>query len=116
MRKTILFAIVVVLVVGVGVIFSVKNKGAFEKSRLLCDKAIAFMEEGDFNSAINYLEQSLEFNERYPKAHYALAVSYLRINPPDFSSAISHRDQAQKLGYLVPEWFDNYLRILRAKE
>ena len=116
MRKIIFIAIAIILVVSTGIYLAAKRQTSSRKGKLLCEEAIVLMEEGDFQSAIKYLEQSLAGNNSYAKAHYALAVSYLRIDPPDIRRAMSHRNRAQKLGYLVPEWFDNYARTLKAKD
>ncbi len=116
MKKIILIAIIVILGVSLGIYLTTKKQESSAKSRFLCEQAISFMEQGDFKSAITYLQQSLSADNNYAKAHYALAVSYARIDSPDVRRAISHRNRAQKLGYLVPEWFDNYVRTLTAKD
>ena len=116
MKKIILIVIIVILGVSLGIYLTTKKQESSAKSKLLCEQAISLMEQGDFKSAITYLQQSLSLDSHYAKAHYTLAVSYLRIDPPDIRRAIPHRNRAQKLGYLVPEWFDNYARTLTAKD
>ena len=87
-----------------------------QKSIDLYDSAIVIMEEGDFENAIPILKHSLSMNRANAQAHYALAVSLIRQENPDIKTAIKHKDIAQRLGYIVPVWFDNYVKMLLNKK
>jgi len=74
------------------------------------------MEKNDFGAAQKILAQALQIDPQYPKANYALAVCYLRVNPPDLVKAKVYRDKAAKSGYRVPQWFDDYSKKLENKK
>ncbi len=88
---------------------SIKTKPTAE---VYCELGISYMEKGDFNAAIENLKRSIELKGQYPKAEYAMAVCYTRINPPDTKSAREHLEKAKKLGYQIPEWFEKHLAKL----
>ncbi|MFH1645953.1 MAG: tetratricopeptide repeat protein, partial [Candidatus Omnitrophota bacterium] len=77
-----------------------------------CEIAVAYMEKGDFSSAINNLKRAIELDAKYPKAEYAIAVSYARKTPPDVKKAREHFENSKKLGYRAPEWFERFLSSL----
>jgi len=81
-----------------------------ESKEKLCQQAIATMEKNDFGAAQKLLGQALQIDPQYAKANYALAVCYLRANPPDLKKAVECRDKAKALGYVIPVWFENYFK------
>jgi len=78
-------------------------------SVVIRDQAIGLINKNDFLVAQVLLEQSLNIDPDNAKANYALAICYLREVPPDRKSAVVYRNRAQKLGYIIPAWFDNSL-------
>ena len=82
---------------------------------VLFDRAFALMNKNDFRTARILLDQSLKLDPNNAKANYSLAVCYLRSIPPDLDTAMDYRMRAQKLGYVVPQWFDSYYNFLRSK-
>ena len=78
--------------------------------------AVSYMEKEDFKIAIENLKASIDLDPKYPKAQYAMAVCYTRINPPDVKSARRHFEKAKKLGYQPPDWFEKFLSKLERKE
>jgi hypothetical protein len=63
------------------------------------------------------LGESLSLDHDNAKSNYALAICYLREDPPDSANAMRYRNRAQELGYVVPAWFDNSLNAqLKTKE
>ncbi len=85
-----------------------KTKGSAESSYA---QALAAMQKKSFNEARKYMTQALKVDPDNPKYNYAIAVCYLRKTPPDVANAAAYRVRAQRLGFIIPEWFDNYLKI-----
>jgi hypothetical protein len=69
------------------------------------DDAVALMEKGKFEEAMPVLERNCA---REAKACYAYAVCMVRKNEPDVERALQYRAIAQKMGYTIPQWFDDY--------
>ena len=86
------------------------------RSKQLSESAIVMMEKGDFQTAIPALKHSLSINRGNAQAHYALAVALIRQKDPDINTAIKHRNIAQRLGYVIPAWFDDYVKMLSKKQ
>jgi Flp pilus assembly protein TadD len=78
-------------------------------SVIIRDQAIGLINKNDFQIAKALLWQSLSLDPYNAKANYALAICYLRGNPPDRDNAMRYRNRARELGYAVPAWFDNAL-------
>lgn len=117
-KKTAILAIVLLLSAAISAAVLIKYKKPVNfapEAGVYCDKAIAFMEKNDFKKAISYLQKSLEKDPRYPKSEYALAVCYIRMNPPDLKSAKEHYQRAKKLGYQAQEWFERHLKRLEGE-
>jgi hypothetical protein len=86
-------------------------------SLVLRDQAIGLINKNDFLTAHVLLAQALRIDPYDAKANYALAICYLRQDPPNREGAIFYRNRARELGYVVPAWFDNALNPkLKAKE
>lgn len=81
-----------------------------------CELGVTTMEKGNFKAAIGYLEKSVQLKPDYPKSNYALAVCYARIEPPDTVNARKYLEAAKALGYLVPPWFEDFLKRLEEKK
>lgn len=81
-----------------------------------CELALSYMEKGDFTRGIENLKESIALNSQYPKAEYALAVCYARINPPDIKLAREHFEKSKQLRYHAPEWFEKYLKKLEGQK
>jgi hypothetical protein len=113
-RKVIFF--VGFLVVFTAIIFLYpKNTGDLSKEKL-CEQAIVMMEKRQFDPAIKVLGKVLILDQDYPKANYVMAVAYLRKSLPDTKKAVEYRDKAKKLGYQIPQWFDDYLKKIQAEK
>jgi len=80
-----------------------------------CEYAVTLMELNRFDEAISPLKKAIELNPNYPKAHYVLAVAYVRKKTPDTKSARRSYERAVKLGYRVPEWFVRYVESVERK-
>jgi hypothetical protein len=52
----------------------------------------------------------------HPKAQYAIAVSYARMPEPDLKLAREHFEISKKLGFMYPQWFEDFLKRLEAGE
>ena len=78
--------------------------------------ALTAMNEAKFNLAARQLEVLVARDRANAKAYYTLAVAYIRGTPPVLDKALACRDKAAGLGYTIPDWFDNYYRILTAKK
>ncbi|MFH0732181.1 MAG: tetratricopeptide repeat protein [Candidatus Omnitrophota bacterium] len=122
MKKNILFTIAG-LILFLAVIFFLKYPPQTDKSnqfnpaaKTLCESAVSYMEKGDFTIAIENLKKAIKIDPRYPKPEYALAVCYLRMEPPDLNAAKEHYEKSKGLGYHPPEWFERHLRKLEGKE
>lgn len=74
---------------------------------------VCWMGKEDFEKAIPELDKALKMDEKLPLAHYALAVSYARKNPPDVSKAEACMKSAKSYGYQVPVWFEQYVDRLK---
>lgn len=85
------------------------------KAKSYCEEAILYMEKGNFKKAIENLKVSIEIDPAYPKAQYAMAVCYARIDPPNTALARQHYEKAKELGYQVPEWFERHLKKLEGE-
>lgn len=94
-------------------------KQAVEKnpkfSEAWCDYGIALMDLGKFEEAAEPLKKSVHLKSDYAKAHYALAVAYIRNKEPQAKLARSEYEKAVKLGYKVPDWFVKYLAAVEKK-
>ena len=114
-RKYAYIAIVLIAILSFALYLKARSN-RIQKSKRLCESAIVIMEEGDFQDAIPILNYSLSMNRQNAQAHYALAVSLMRQKEPDIKAAIKHKRIAQRLGYVVPKWFDDYLKMLSSKQ
>lgn len=92
--------------------FSEATKVEPKYAQAYCEMGIAQMEKNDFEGAIPNLLKSIELQPTYPKAHYAVAVSYARQKAPDTVNARKHVDIASQQGYMVVPWFLDYLKRL----
>lgn len=79
------------------------------KAKVDTNKAVAIMEQGQFEEAIEMLKPNLGLFSKDAKAYYATAVSLLRKDDPDIKKAIKYKKKAERLGYQIPDWFDNYV-------
>lgn len=102
-----IFLPVILVVIFLVFSFITKNNLTETKSSL-CQKGIALMEESKFEAALEALNQAIKIDPQYPKANYALAVCYLRMDPPDLVKARQYRQKAFAGGYVIPAWFDDY--------
>jgi Tfp pilus assembly protein PilF len=108
----IILALIIVLVFAL--YLRARNNRIF-RSNQISESAIVMMETGDFQAAISALKHSLSINRGNAQAHYALAVALMRQKQPDIKEALKHRNIAQRLGYVIPTWFDNYVKMLSKK-
>ncbi len=53
--------------------------------------------KGEYEKSLEYLNKALQFNPKYPVAHYNIAVVYKKIR--DIEKADKHFQYAKKLGY-----------------
>jgi len=114
MARKILVVVLLMSAIVITVAMIVVRNQPYDK-KYACDQAIALMEKGDFIKAGIALEKIIHVDNRYARAHYALAVTCLRLNPPQLDKAMEQKIKARQLGYVIPEWFDNYYRILASK-
>lgn len=82
------------------------------KEKVATDQIVSIMEQGRFEEAIELLDANTGFFSKDAKAFYAMAVALLRKEKPEIKKAIKYKNKAEKLGYQIPEWFDNYQRKL----
>ena len=86
-----------------------KSINIFESAEVYCALALCYMEQNNFGIAIEKLNKSVALDPIYPKAEYALAVSYAQMLPPNVEEAKKHCEKAKELGYNIPDWFVGYL-------
>ncbi len=113
-RKYTYIALALIVVLIFSLYLRARNNRIF-RSKQLSESAIVMMETGDFQAAVHALKVSLSLNRNNAQAHYALAVALIRQKEPNIKEALKHRDIAQRLGYVVPTWFDNYVKMLSNK-
>ena len=78
----------------------------------LYENAVLSMDKGDFIKPQALLQKALKIDPNYAKANYALAVCYLRQVPADVTRAQVYCARAKALGFVVPEWFNDYVKIV----
>lgn len=83
-----------------------------KKEKVDTNQVVSIMEEGRFEEAIDLLQASTGFFSKDAKACYAMAVALIRKDSPEIKKAIKYKNKAQKLGYQIPEWFDDYVTKL----
>jgi len=79
------------------------------------DKALVLMEAGDFETAADVMSGYITWLRGAAKDHYVYAVALVRKTPPEMKKAVRHRRKAERMGYQVPEWFDNYVLLQEAR-
>ena len=72
----------------------------------LNNKAKTFMDNGDYNSAIERLKSSIDLDEEVFETHYNLAVAYT--NAEDYLNAVKSYNDAIKL---KPDFMDAYYSL-----
>ncbi len=77
----------------------------------LNNKAQAFMDAGDYSSAIERLKSSIDLDSSIFETHYNLAVAYTKAE--DYSNAIKVYNDAIKLN---PEFADTYYSLAVCEE
>ena len=80
------------------------------------EMGVCFMEKTDWDSAIAQLGKAIEIDPNHPKAQYAIAVSYARKPQPDVKLAREHFEKSKQLGFVYPQWFEDFLKRLEAGE
>jgi len=85
------------------------------KPRPQADKAVGLMEAGDFDEAAGIMGEYVSWFRGNGKDHYVYAVALIRKRQPDIKQAVRHRRKAERMGYRVPEWFDNYALLQQAR-
>ena len=111
MKKSLIVCLLCVLLLWNGC-----SKKYDKTSEALTEIAIYMMEEGDFAGALKPLNEAIEIKPDSPKAHYALAVAYIRKKDPDTELARKHYELALRYGYRVPEWFLPYLERMEKSQ
>lgn len=81
-----------------------------------CEIGVSYMEKTDWDTAIKNLSKCIEIDPNHPKAQYAIAVSYARKPQPDVKAAREHFEKSKQLGFLYPQWFEDFLKRLEAGE
>lgn len=81
-----------------------------------CEMGVSYMEKSDWDTAIAQLSKAIEIDPNHPKAQYAIAVSYARKPQPDVKAAREHFELSKKLGFVYPQWFEDFLKRLEAGE
>ncbi len=74
-----------------------------QDSAVYGDLAFAYGQKKMYNEAINAYKKAVEIEPQNASGFYNLAVAYY--NSQDFTSAKKYCEQAQKLGYNIPESF-----------
>ncbi len=77
----------------------------------LNNKAAAYMDKGDTETAICRLKSSLDLDEEIYQTHYNLAVAYNNVG--DFQGAVN---EAKRTLEINPEFYDAYYTMAVAKE
>ena len=114
-KKYVYIAIVIIVILSLALYFKARTS-RIQKSKQLCESAIVIMQEGDFQGALPILKHAISIDRANAQAHYALAVSLIRQKNPDIKTSIKHKDIARRLGYDIPVWFDNYVKMLSSKK
>jgi tetratricopeptide (TPR) repeat protein len=79
-----------------------------------CEMGVSYMEKSDWDSAIVQLGKAIEIDPNHPKAQYAIAVSFARKPQPDVEAARGHFEISKRLGFVYPQWFEDFLRRLES--
>jgi len=79
-----------------------------------CEMGVSYMEKSDWDTAIATFNKCLQIDSNHPKANYAVAVSYARKPQPDVKVAREYFEKAKKLGFMYPQWFEDFLKRLEA--
>ena len=87
-----------------------------EFADVYCEMGVSYMEKGQWGNAITSLNKCIQIDPSHPKAQYAIAVSYARKPEPDVKAAREHFEISKKLGFIYPQWFEDFLRRLEAGE
>jgi len=81
-----------------------------------CEMGVSYMEKNEWDTAVSVLNKCIEIDANHPKAQYAVAVSYARKTQPDVKLAREHFETAKKLGFVYPQWFEDFLKRLESGE
>jgi tetratricopeptide (TPR) repeat protein len=60
--------------------------------------AVALGRKGDMKAAEEYFRRSITVDDKYPNAHFNLAVMYVNSDPPSYALAKKHYEIAKSLG------------------
>jgi tetratricopeptide (TPR) repeat protein len=60
--------------------------------------AVALGRKGDMKAAEEYFRRSITIDDKYPNAHFNLAVMYVNSDPPSYALAKKHYEIAKSLG------------------
>ena len=101
------FLLVCILTISVITTACINNLAVQE----LNTKAMKFMEQGDYNAAIERLKSSVDLDDSIFESHYNLAVAYTKTE--DYVNAMK---SYQKAITIKPEFADSYYSLAVAEE